>query len=183
MPHRTMAETLDGFGDLLDEFDEIARSAHARYRAYNPADLLEHDPRAQAACTYSHMLAASDRMFIGRIGVRPLEIRGLKVWLFEELNAVIRLKKMDEDGRSRNYPTKQAEDYDAQRQLPGLPMPPIRLTVGYLLDPTGANYSRTQIARPAARRSAIWCAAIVPREERKPGERVWYNVAAPRFVP
>ena len=40
---------------------------------------------------------------------------GLKLWLAESANVVIRLKKMDEDGRTANYPTKQAQDYDAQR--------------------------------------------------------------------
>jgi hypothetical protein len=120
------------------------------------------------------MLADADRRFDGRAGVRPFDIRGLKLWLFEEANAVIRLKKMDEDGRSRNYPTKQAKAYDDQKELPGLPLPPVRLTAGYLLDPTGA-FVRAQIARPDGR-EPMWCGAIVPREDRKPGERIWIEV-------
>jgi hypothetical protein len=52
MPNRTLEETMDALGDLLNEFDQIARSAHARFRAYQPADIIELDSRAQATCTY-----------------------------------------------------------------------------------------------------------------------------------
>lgn len=176
MPDRTMQDTMDSLGDeLLDAFDQIARSAHARYRAYRPEDLIELDPRAQAACTYSHMLADCERRFGDVRGVRLIDIRGQKLWLFEQARAVVRLKKMDEDGRSRNYPTKQAKDFDAGLDLPGLPMPPVRLTAGYLLDRTASMVLRTQVARPIGR-GIMWCGAIVPREERKAGERVWVDV-------
>jgi hypothetical protein len=176
MPLRTMEETLDAMGDeLLIELDEIARHANARYRTYQPADLVELDVRAQAACTYCHMLAEADRRFVNRPDVRTLDIRGLKLWLFKNANVVIRLKKMDENGQSRNYPTKQAEDFDAQKQLPGLPLPPVRLTAGYFLDKTGTTVVRSQIARPQ-RRGANWCAAVLPREDRKPGKRIWIEV-------
>lgn len=184
MPSRTMIETLDAIGDdILDAFDEIAREAHSTYRAYDPAVLIEHDVRAQATCTYTHMVAGADRRFLGLEGVRLLEIRGLKLWLFEHASIVVRFKKMDEDGRSRNYPTKQAKAFDAQLELPGLPPKPVRLTAGYLLDPTGTEFVRSQIARPDGR-EALWCGAVIPREERKPGERVWIDVTRQhRFVP
>jgi hypothetical protein len=178
MPNRTMLDTLDVMGDaLLSDLDEIARSANTRYMAYAPADRVELDVRAQAACTYCHMLADADRRFLDRRDVRPIDIRGLKLWLFSAPNVVVRFKKMDENGQSRNYPTKQAEDFDAQRQLPGLPLPPVRLTAGYLLDKTGTIVLRTQIARPDGRR-VKWCGAIIPKEERKAGKRIWADVTA-----
>ncbi len=176
MPNRTMQETMDALGDdLLDTFDQVARSAHSRYRAYSPADLIELDPRAQAACTYCHMMADCERRFGEMADVRQLDIRGQKLWLFERPNVVIRLKKMDEDGKSRNYPTKQAQDFDAGQDLPGLPMPPVRLTAGYLLDRTASVVERTQVARPIGR-GVMWCGAIVPREDRRAGDRVWIDV-------
>lgn len=175
MPDRTMLQTLDDLGDDLLVFDAIAREAHTTYRRYPSAVLIEHDPRAQANCTYSHMVAAADRHFGDRPDVRALELRGLKVWLFEKPSAVIRFKKMDEDGRGRNYPTKQAKDFDAQLELPGLPPKPVRLTAGYLLDMTGTQFVRSQIARPEGR-TVTWCGAILPVEERKAGERAWVDV-------
>ncbi|WP_143748396.1 hypothetical protein [Mesorhizobium carmichaelinearum] len=175
MPERSMTEILDAIGDeFISEFDEITRAAHSRYRSYRPEDLIEHDVRAQAACTYAHMVAEGDRRFIGRPRVRTMDLRGLKLWHFEDADVVVRLKKMDEDGRTRNYPTKQAKDFDRQLELPGLPSPPIRLTAGYVLDATGTGLVRSQIAMPAGR-DALWCVAIVPREERVSGERIWID--------
>lgn len=180
MPHRTMSKTLETIGDgLLDEFDALTREAHSTYRAYDPAILIEHDMRAQATCTYTHMVAAADRRFLGRAGIRPLDIRGLKLWLLEHASIVVRFKKMDEDGRSRNYPTKQAKAFDAQLELPGLPSKPLRLTVGYFLDATGVEFVRAQIARPAGQET-LWCGAIIPREDRRPGERIWVDVTRQR---
>jgi len=73
MPHRTMAETLEAMGDvLLDEFDALTREAHATYRAYDPAVLIEHDMRAQATCTYTHMVAGSGSAFLGMGWYSPL---------------------------------------------------------------------------------------------------------------
>jgi hypothetical protein len=178
MPDRSMGETLNALGEAaLDELADIVRIGHAKYMAYRPEDLIELDVRAQSACTYCHMHAEADRRLFDRPEIRALEIRGgLKLWLYEEASAVIRLKKMDEDGKTRNYPTKQARDYDAQRQLPELPLPPVRLTVGYWLDATGQQINRVQVARPNGRRVPTWCAAIVPKEERKAGEAIWVDV-------
>jgi hypothetical protein len=179
-----MDQTLDALGEAaIDELAGIIRAGHDRYIAYDPAILLELDVRAQAACTYCHMHAEADRKLIGRDGIHPIDYRGgLRLWLYDRANVVIRLKKMDEDGRSRNYPTKQAKDYDAQRELPGLPLPPVRLTAGYWLDATGQIINRVQIARPNGRRAPIWCAAIVPQEQRKAGERIWIDVTSQRGV-
>jgi hypothetical protein len=182
MPNRTMEQTLDALGEAnLDEIAEIIRAGHARYMQYRPEDTLEHDVRAQAACTYCHMYAEADRRLIDRPGIRAVDYKGgLRLWLYETASVVLRLKKMDEDGKSRNYPTKQAQDYDAQRELPGLPLPPVRLTAGYWLDRTGQMINRVQIARPNGRRLPTWCAAVVPREERRAGERIWIDVTRQR---
>lgn len=183
MATRSMTETLDAIGDdLLDEFDAILREAHSTYRSYDAAVLIEHDVRAQANCTYAHVVAAADRRFFGRADVRLIEIRGLKLWLFQPANIVVRWKKMDEDGRSRNYPTAQAKAFDAQLDLPGLPPKPVRLTAGYLLDATGSEFVRSQIARPQGRET-MWCGAVVPREDRKPGEKIWVDVTRQRAFP
>lgn len=104
----------------------------------------------------------------------------MKLWLYEKANVVIRLKKMDEDGKSSNYPTKQARDYDAQRELPELPLPPVRLTAGYWLDRTGQIVNRVQIARPNGRRAPTWCAAVFPSEQRTAGECIWIDVTRQR---
>ncbi len=173
---RSLEDIVSGIEPWLDDFDQIARTGHNRFRGYRPEDLIELDSRAQAACTYSHMISEADRRFLDKKGIRPLEIRGLKLWLFEPADVVVRFKKMDEDGLTRNYPTKQAKDFDRGYDLPGLPLPPIRITAGYLLDRTGTAIDRTQIARPCGNKRTLWCVAIVPVEERVAGERIWKDV-------
>ena len=160
---------------LLDDIDQITREAHARYRAYPDDVRVEHSARAAATCTYDHMVANADRLWADRRGIVPHEVRGLKVWIIGGSAVVLRFKKMDEDGRTRNYPTKQAKNFDRQLPLPGLPQPAIRLTAGYWLDETQTEFIRAQIARPLAPGMTAWCAAIVPPSA--PGEAAtWQEV-------
>jgi hypothetical protein len=102
------------------------------------------------------MVAEVDRRWIDRRGIVQKEINGLKVWIVGA-DAVIRWKKMDEDGYSSNYPTKQARDFDRGELLPGLPDPAVRLTAGYLLDPTQTQFVRAQIAKPRGKRIEVRC--------------------------
>jgi hypothetical protein len=176
---------MDGIDFLLDDLDQICRTSFTKYRRYDPEVLVDHDPRAAAACMYAHMAAAAERHWPAQTLVTPaqrngtkmlaLEVRGLKVWAVQDL-AVFRFKKHDEDGKSRNYPTKQARDYDRGLPLPNLPFPAARLSVGYLLDATGTEFIRTQVARPRGK-GIEWCAAIVARESRVEGSRRWLDVS------
>lgn len=159
---------------LLDDIEQITRSAHERYRAYPSDVLVEHSPRAAATCTYDHMVANADRLWTDRPGIIAKDVRGLKVWLIGTV-AVLRFKKMDEDGRTRNYPTKQAKNFDRQLPLPGLPAPAVRLTAGYWLDETQTQFIRAQVARPIAPGMIAWCAAVVPSSAAG-GRATWQDV-------
>lgn len=166
-------ERLDPF---LDDFSAIAHHAVSIYRSYPPAVLVEHSKRAAANNVYDHMVEEASRRFDGRSDVRLVEIRGLKLWLLgADHHTVIRWKKMDEDGKSRNYPTKQAKSFDFQQELAGLPPKPVRVTVGYLLDVTGTKIDRVQVARPNALQ-VDWCAAIIPSEHRADESVKWVDV-------
>jgi hypothetical protein len=161
MTHGSLDAVMSGFDEeLLSDFDQIPRLAHAIYRQYPAAVLVEHDPRAAAACTYSHMYEEAMRRWGDRSGIKAVDIRNRKVWVVGD-HVVVRLKRTDEDGKSRNYPTKQDKDYDRGLPLPGLPEPAVRVTVGYLLDPTQTQIVRVQVARPMGK-GILWCAAIVP---------------------
>lgn len=172
---RSMEDDMAEIEHLLDDLDAIARGAFETYRGYPAQVLLEHDARAAAACTYCHMVAEADRRFLDKANLTPLDIRGLKVWLFAD-KAVIRFKKMDEDGRSRNYPTKQALRFDRGETFPELPDPATRLSVGYLLNPTQTEFVRTQVAKPTSRKAIEWCAAIIPLEKADSAARRWEDV-------
>lgn len=178
MELRAIDEVMGLLEPRLDTFDKILREGHSTYESYPPEVQVELDARAQATCTYCHIVAEAERRFVDDSGIRPLVLNGdLRLWLIEDANVVIRFKKTDEDGLSRNYPTRQARFYDAGRELDGLPPAPARLTVGYLLNPAG-EYVRTQIALPRGRRRVAWCAAVVPAEDRKAGDAMWINVTS-----
>jgi hypothetical protein len=176
MTEWSMDDAMSALDPHFDEIDAVCRNGLAFYQKYPPEIRLEHSARSAAACTYDHMVAEAERRLSGLEGIVFRDIQGLKVWVIGE-KAVIRFKKMDEDGRSRNYPTKQAKDYDRQQQLPGLPFPPLNLVAGYLPDATGTAVIRVQVARPLGK-TINWCAAIVPVDERKPGAKRWTVVSS-----
>ena len=185
MHHDSIETVMQRLEPLLDDFDAIPRHAMSFYRSYTRASngdqvndvLVEHSSRTAANCIYDHMVAECERRFDGRDDIRLLELRGLKLWLIGagSPHTVIRWKKMDEDGRSRNYPTKQAKDFDAQLELEGLPPEPTRVTVGYWPDAAGVSVVRAQVARPNGR-LVDWCAAIVPPTERPAADKKWEDV-------
>lgn len=176
MSTRSIDDLMSGLAPYLDHFDEISREAHDLYMSYDPAVILEHDVRAQASCTYCHMVAAADRRFLDDANVIQKEIRGLKLWVLKDQDVVVRFKKMDEIGLNRNVGTTQQINFDCGNELPGLPYPPVRLTVGYLLDPTGTMIKRTQVARPSGKKTIDWCAAIVPSSDRTEFQDAWIDV-------
>lgn len=176
MPGYTQAEAMTALDPYFDDLDAICRGGHALYRRYPAEVLIEHDRRAEASCIYAHMRAEAERRLGGdRPGVVQLNVRGLFLWVIAQA-VTIRFKKMDEDGRARSYPTKQAKDYDRQRELPGLPAPPVNLVVGYFLDPTETQIERIQVARPFGREMMDWCAALVPTSDRIIGQPRWVDV-------
>lgn len=158
----------------LDDLYAIPVYAHATYRSYALEHLIEHSPRTAANCIYDHMVAEAERRFQDREDIRPITIRGLKLWVFGD-HSVIRWKKMDDDGSSRNYPTEQEYNFDAMQPLDGLAPEPTRVCVGYVLDPTGLEIKRVQIARPNIKR-VDWCAALIPIEQRKEIGGAWQEV-------
>lgn len=174
MPHNSIDLVMARLDTVMEDFDYIARHGHAVYRTYKPEHLIEHTPRAQATCIYDHMVAEAERRFDGKNGVNMIEIHGLKLWVIGDHTAV-RFKKMDEDGKSRNYPTKQAKAFDLMEQLDGLSPIPTRVSVGYVLDQTGTQIQRVQIARPNGKK-VDWCAAILPIDVRQVGCNAWEDV-------
>lgn len=165
---------MNGLADYLGILDDILRHGHSTYERYPPEFVVDHDASTQAHCTFRHILARA----IGDLGdlpqIRHFDIRGQNLWLVEAANVIIRFKKTDENGTSSNYPTPQAVAFDKGEMLPGLPAEPTRLTVGYLLDATGSQYVRSQIALPF--KGVGWCAAIIPASARDAEESGWFEV-------
>ncbi|MGH1417611.1 MAG: hypothetical protein ACRBCJ_02000 [Hyphomicrobiaceae bacterium] len=160
----------------LDIYDQILRHGHDTFKRY-PTDLaVELDASTQAHITFRHILAEAHRKFDGATDVRHFEINRQNLWQFSGANAIVRFKKTDEDGISSNYPTRQAMAFDQGDELPDLPAAPTRLTIGYLLDATGMEYVRSQVSLPD-KSGTIWCAAIIPANEREADQQPWREVS------
>ncbi len=159
----------------LELFDTILRHGHSQYEQYPASLVVDHDASTQAHCTNRHIIVEAHNVLDDLPLVRHIEVRQQNLWLFESANSVVRFKKTDEVGISSNYPTSQATAFDDGEELPGLPVAPTRLTVGYLLDETGIGYMRSQVSLPT-KRGAIWCAAIIPSHSREANEGAWYPV-------
>ena len=72
----------------------------------------------------------------------------------------VRLKKLDEDGLSRNQPTGQVHDFRGQLMLPGV-QADYHLEAGYVVDRFGSALSSVDLVCPAG--DAIhWKAEIIP---------------------
>lgn len=72
----------------------------------------------------------------------------------------IRLKKLDEDGLSRNQPTGQVRDFRGQLMLPGV-QADYHLEAGYVIDRFGSELSSIDLVCPAGA-GIHWKAEIVP---------------------
>ncbi len=145
----------------LPVFDEVLRNAHEIYKSRYPIDVVvDHDASTQAHCTYRHILTEAKKRFNDSLNIKHFEINGQNSWLFKRENIIIRFKKMDRDGVSANYPTKQAKVWEHSDSLPGIPEQATYLTIGYLLDLTGSEYIRSQLSLSYGK--SRWCAAIIP---------------------
>ena len=167
----------------LDMWDGILRRGHSVYKSYPPELAIDHDSSAQAHCTSRHILSQARQIFLDAPNIRHFNLRGQNLWLFEDAGVLVRLKKTGENGVSSNYPTRQARDFGSgETMLPGFLPEPTRLNVGYLLDVTGLRFVRSQVAIPIGTTGTLWCAAIVPQDERQSGQCEWRDVTRePRF--
>jgi hypothetical protein len=143
--------------------------------AYSAAARAEHTERATANCIYSH---AEKRMIESAeivVGLNAIRLRGLAVLNYQD-RALARFKKVNARGRHSNYQTKQQQDYDDQKTLPGIPEPAFRLTAGYQLDAIGSSLERIMIARPLGR-TVLWTAQVTLIE----GVAAWQDITPQRF--
>jgi|SRR5882724_3090094 len=118
----------------------------------------EHSDRAVTSNVHSHMLAEMAQAFEGVSGAALLDVRGLKVLNLDD-RIVGRFKKVDDQGRSRSYPTKQAKAFDLQLPLPGVPAAATRVTFGYEPDAAFSAIERIVVACPYGD-GIPWCAQV-----------------------
>lgn len=144
----------------LERLHRAVDRAFGRYHETPPHILAEHDEKAATSSVHSHIVHEIEREFSDVTGAAVLEINGLKLLNVGD-RAVLRFKKVDEDGRHRNHTSGQQERFDRQLSLPGLPAAATRLTLGYEPDPAFAEIVRVTIGCPHGHKCApLWLAQI-----------------------
>jgi hypothetical protein len=92
--------------------------------------------------------------FTGRKGITLTEDSGFLVMIIEERIAV-RFKKLDNNLRPSNIPTRQQHDFAWQGLLIGFPPEATNLTFGHKLDSTGTGFSGFWLQCPRGNRN-LW---------------------------
>jgi len=94
-------------------------------------------------------------------GFHFLELPGkLKVLNIGDL-LVLRVKKVDANGKHRNAQTAQQKAFDAQLPIDGLPDPALRVVLGYQPDLAYSDIERITVKAP----KSVWVSQIVNIEE------------------
>src|SRR5882724_6473290 len=104
-------------------------------------------PRSRASIV-SDLMVFQARKEFDAPGIKPIELAHPHTrTLFEiDRKILLRLKMMDETGRTRNVPTKFIKDYEFDRELPGIPPRPHRMTLGYVLNRMQTGVSQVIVA-------------------------------------
>lgn len=156
----------------------IVRRGFATYQDKYPSEVkAAHDGAAAAKCIHRHVLEELAIGIDGLSGLAIVNARGLMVLNVHD-RAVLRFKKMDEEGYSSSYPTDQAKRFDRQLSLPHIPPAATRLTFGYETDLAFSTIVRILAACPLGPRTH-WCAQIT---EDVPGFATWVDIT-PRRIP
>ncbi|HTQ14667.1 MAG TPA: hypothetical protein VMH86_12410 [Rhizomicrobium sp.] len=152
------AKVMDTLAPFLKRLYVLFDGAIDLYTEKYPADVrAQHTDRAAANNVYCHAWHALELEFSEEPDFRFRELKGrLNVLLIGDA-IVLRLKKVDANGRWRNHKSKQQAKFDGQLPLPGLPPEATRVVLGYQPDAAFSCVERV-ILRPAR---GTWVSQIV----------------------
>ncbi len=107
--------------------------------------------RSRATFVYDHIVYNIKAKFYKDPNVGLLEKRGflnLEIDGGTDARAILRIKKLDQKNRARNYPTTQQVLFSMQLNLPGWPKDATRLIAGYKLDLTETEIQEYLVTLP-----------------------------------
>ncbi len=140
---------------------------------YTPKARAEHTDRATANNVYCHVWQGIEREFADEPGFHFLKIRNSLNVLNIRDCLLIWAKKVDANGRWRNHTSGQQAEFDAQRDLPGVPLAATRLVLGYQPDAAFSCVERVTVRRPRG----LWVSQIVEGDT----ECTWVDITPKRL--
>lgn len=115
------------------------------------------DGRARACFINRHIVAQVSSVFSDNHAVRVVDSRGFVELVLIKARLIIRFKKLDKRGVSRNILTPAQRDwFEKQAKLPEMLPKATRLIAGYVLDELTANLSRVLVTLPDGPSAVMW---------------------------
>ena len=115
------------------------------------------DARTRACFINRHIVAKVASVFADNNAVRVVDSRGFVELVLLKSRLIIRFKKLDKKGMSRNILTPaQRGWFENQAKLPEMLPAATRLIAGYVLDEITANLSRVLVTLPNGPSAVMW---------------------------
>lgn len=153
---------------LSDHFPRLWSVVDGGWRDYEvkiPADVKAlASARSRASLVHDFMIKRAHDMADACNGVQVVKHRLMSTLVFQSAQGFIamRLKKLDEDGISRNNPTKQVLDFRNQIEIPAIAAH-YHLEIGYILNKTQDSISSIELVCPSGNK-VYWMAEVTPAE-------------------
>src|ERR1051325_7384715 len=120
---------------LFNDFWMIVGAAWQSWENLPALERMKLDARARAACINRFIVFEAKLHFSKVNGVNVVERRGMFL-LSVEGRVLLRFKKLREDKKTSNVPTRQQKLFSTHKELPEMPPHAAYLTVGYMLNIT-----------------------------------------------
>ena len=115
------------------------------------------DARARACFINRHIVTRAQTVFADDNSVRIVSVRGFIQLVLLKSRLILRFKKLDQQGRSRNILTRnQRLWFTPAAKLPEMPHEAMRLVAGYVLDVVSAELSRVLVTLPNGPSAVMW---------------------------
>lgn len=160
MPLVAMHTALSELEDHLEALATFAVQAWDRYHSLPAADRMIFGARERANCVHAYMVHYAAEY----VAVAPGTIRCFKLnqmcGIVIDNKYAIRFKKLDEDSKSRNQPSRQVEEFLSQIELIGIDASH-HLEVGYVLNSSATDVLDVRLVHPAGEGIA-WVKSLAP---------------------
>lgn len=129
--------------------------------------------RSRASFVHDFMVKRAHKIAETNAGIHVSKYRMMFALVFSSGDDFIamRLKKLDEDGISKNNPTIQSTDFRNQISIPGIPARH-HLEIGYILNPTQDSISSIELVCPSGRGN-YWMAEVTPADAKENLYNLW----------
>lgn len=139
----------------IGALNDLAFAAWAEYHREIPASLLiKLCPRTRASAIHNLMVAGATKYAAIASGIRVFDRQMMKGITVNDILA-IRFKKMDEDNRSHNQPSKQVQAFRSQKHLDGIEALH-NLELGYIVNDHETEVVESRLVHPSGKGVYWW---------------------------